>query len=345
RTTTSRTLGFALQNLDTAHRYLTERGLSEETTAEFGLGLCGKGSMTGRIVVCGNLVLDILAHPVTEPRWGATTLVDNIQQQLGGNAGSTSYTLARLGTPVGIVTLTGSDAAARTLLETLSKAGVDVSMVQQVDAPTSTAISLIRPDGERALLYHLGAAAEHFTAFELPADATHFHLAAVFRMRHLRRIAPDLLRRAKEGGLSTSLDAQWDTEGEWMKILAPSLPYTDFALMNEEEAHMLTGVSEPDRAAEVLRHRGAKHVIIKLGAKGCWVDGAVVPGYAVKAVDTTGAGDCFTAGFLAALHRGLPLFEAARIANAVGAQSVQRVGATAGILDWNETLRLSHQPV
>ena len=293
----------------------------------------------GRVVVCGNVVFDILAHPVEEVRWQATTLIESVSQQPGGNAGSTSCALGILGTPVSIVTLAGRDAAGEAVMDRLRSVGVDLSLVQYVEAPTSIAISLIRPTGERALLYQLAAAAEDFQPFRFPPDAGHFHLAAVYRMRHLREIAPALLRRAKEAGLKTSLDTQWDTEGEWMKVLKPSLPYTDYTLMNEDEAGMLTGRTEPDAAARVLRGLGASHVVIKLGPRGCWADGETFPGFDVNAVDTTGAGDCFAGGFIAALERGFSIADASRFANAVGALAVQKIGATAGVLDWNATMR------
>jgi len=291
------------------------------------------------VVVCGNVVFDILARPVDEVRWGATSVISSVEQQLGGNAGSTSYAIAKLGVPVTLATLVGRDAAGETVLGHLRSAGVDLSLAQYVDAPTSIAISLIRRNGERALLYQLGAASEDFRPFELPAGTTHFHLAAVYRMRHLRVAAPGLLKRAKEAGLRTSLDAQWDTEGEWMKVLAPSLPYCDYTLMNEDEAAQLTGSSDPETAARALRERGARHIVIKLGARGCWADGEEIPGHRVEAVDTTGAGDCFVGGFIAALERGMSIREAARVANAVGALAVQRVGATAGVTGWDETLK------
>jgi sugar/nucleoside kinase (ribokinase family) len=112
----------------------------------------------------------------------------------------------------------------------------------------------------------------------------------------------------------------------------------DYALMNEDEARLLTGFAEPSDAARVLREHGATHVVIKLGARGCWADGVEIPGYKVDAVDTTGAGDCFSGGFIAALQRGMGVEEAARFANAVGALAVRKVGATAGVLDWDSTL-------
>ena len=71
------------------------------------------------------------------------------------------------------------------------------------------------------------------------------------------------------------------------------------------------------------------------------MDGHLAPGFRVNAVDTTGAGDCFAGGFLAALQRGMTLPEAARIANRVGALSVQSLGATAGLLGWESTLALA----
>ena len=292
------------------------------------------------VVVCGNTVYDILARPVEEIRWGATTIVESVERQLGGNAGSTSYTLAKLGTPVSIVTLVGRDATAETVLGHLSAAGVDLSLVQYVDAPTSIAISLIRGNGERALLYQLGAASEDFRDFTLPPGTTHFHIAAVYRMRHLRTAAPAFLKRARDAGIRTSLDTQWDTLGEWMKVLAPSLPFADYTLLNEDEARMLTGFTDPPSAAQALRDHGAKHVVIKLGPRGCWADGVYIPGHSVEALDTTGAGDCFSGGFIAALERGLSVEDAAGFANAVGALAVQKVGATAGVLDWDSTQAL-----
>jgi sugar/nucleoside kinase (ribokinase family) len=261
-----------------------------------------------------------------------------VEQQLGGNAGSTSYTLGKLGIPVSIATLVGHDAAAETVLGKLGAVGVDLSLVQRVDSPTSIAIALIRGNGQRALLYQLGAASEDFRPFLLPSDATHFHIAAVYRMRHLRQIAPELLKNAREAGLQTSLDTQWDTEDEWMKVLEPSLPWADYTLLNEDEALHLTGHTDPAGAARTLRDLGATNVVIKLGARGCWANGIRIEGHTVNVVDTTGAGDCFAGGFIAAMQRGMTVVEAARFANAVGALAVGRVGATAGVLDWDTTV-------
>ena len=74
-----------------------------------------------RVVVCGNVVFDILARPVEEVRYEATTIVETVEQQLGGNAGSTSYTIAKLGVPVSIASLIGRDATGDTVLQHLER--------------------------------------------------------------------------------------------------------------------------------------------------------------------------------------------------------------------------------
>jgi sugar/nucleoside kinase (ribokinase family) len=292
------------------------------------------------VCVCGNIVFDILVRPVEQLRWAATTLVDTVTQQLGGNAGSTSYTLAKLGIPTFVVTLVGRDPEAAAILARLESAGVDTSRVMPTEVPTSVAVSLVNQSGERALLYQLGASAAEFPSFPI-TGADHFHLAAVFRMKHLRTAAPDVLRHARELGMSTSVDTQWDTEDEWMKVLAPSLPSADLLFVNEDEARMLTGHHEPRAAARTLLDAGAKTVCVKLGPQGCAVFSHDLefeaPGFRVNAIDSTGAGDCFSAGYIAALQRNLPHPQAAHFANAVGALSVQKLGATAGVTDWEAT--------
>lgn len=291
------------------------------------------------------MVFDILVRPVEQLRWAATTLVETVSQQLGGNAGSTSYTLGKLGIPTFVVTLAGRDPEADAVIARLESASVNTSRLMRTDAPTSVAVSLVNQAGERALLYRLGASAEEFPSFPI-SGANHFHLAAVFRMKHLRTSAPAVLRQAKALGMTTSVDTQWDTEDEWMKVLAPSLPSTDLLFVNEDEARMLTGHGDAEAAARSLRDGGAKVVCVKLGPQGCAVFGEELrftsPGFRVSAIDSTGAGDCFSAGYLAALQRNLSHRDAARIANAVGALSVQQLGATAGVRNWDETLAWMH---
>lgn len=119
------------------------------------------------------------------------------------------------------------------------------------------------------------------------------------------------------------------------------LPHLDLLFLNEDEARMLSGSADPDEAARRMQALGATDVVIKLGPQGCAVYTSAgmtrVPGFAVNVVDTTGAGDCFVGGFLAALNFAATYAEAARFANAVGALSVQKLGAINGIRSRAET--------
>ena len=289
--------------------------------------------------MCGNVVHDVVAHRVDEPlRWGNTTLIEHIGQHLGGNAANTSYTLAKLGCAVDVLTLIGDDASGAFVRERLRAAGVGVAGAYTVSLPTSMALCLVNAQAERALLYQLGASGGAFPEpFTLTAGVTHFHLAAVFRMPYLRTHAPRYLQFAKQRGLTTSADTQWDTESGWLQVLAPSLPYIDLLFVNQDEGEMLTGTRDPQLCHARLIAAGAKDVVIKLGAQGCFASGSYIPGFAVDAVDTTGAGDCFVGAFLAAQARGMSRHDAARAANATGALSVLSRGATDGVRSWSDT--------
>jgi len=139
------------------------------------------------------------------------------------------------------------------------------------------------------------------------------------------------------------MDLAWDPSGRWMSVLEPCLPHLDFLFGNQDELGHVTGRRDPAEMAGMLRARGVGAVAVKLGDAGAFVDAAGwrgrVPAYAVEVVDTTGAGDAFCGGFLAAVLAGWEMERATRFANAVGALCVTAVGGTAGVRSREETLR------
>ena len=299
-------------------------------------------------VLCtGNIVFDMLVHPVDQLQWGATTWVETIGQSMGGNGANTSYALARLGLPVRLLSVLGDDQFGDEMLSGLRSVGVDTRGIRRVRGATPTTIALIKSGGERLFLHKPGISLE---AFPEPVEFTRwltegvswYHLANPFALPAFRPHAAETLRRARAAGLSTSLDAAWDSLGRWIEDLGPCLSHVDLLFVNEDEARMLTGLPDVSEAAKALRRAGARTVVVKLGAEGCAVfsDGVEfrAPAFEVEVLDTTGAGDCFAGAYLAAIQRGCSAAEAARMANAVGALSVRRVGAVAGLLSWDETL-------
>ena len=142
----------------------------------------------------------------------------------------------------------------------------------------------------------------------------------------------------------TSLDTVWDATGRWERLL-PSLPFVDLFVPSFGEAAAISGEHEPQAAAAWLRERGVGTIALKLGAQGCYVVGdgfeGFVPAPAVEAVDSTGAGDAFAAGFLYGSLAGWPLERAAAFANAAGALATTAVGAVEGVTGLEETSALA----
>ena len=153
----------------------------------------------------------------------------------------------------------------------------------------------------------------------------------------------DFLKKVKEMGKYTVLDTAWDSKGRWMNLLKPCMKYIDLFIPSLEEAVMLSGKEEPEEIADVFLSMGVKTVVIKLGKKGCFIkdlkgEKHLIPTYTkIKAVDTTGAGDSFVAGFLTGLTKGWNLYECGKFANAVGTHCVMAAGASTGIKSFEET--------
>jgi sugar/nucleoside kinase (ribokinase family) len=302
----------------------------------------------GGVLVSGNAVFDILVRPVDRLVWGTSTWVESIEQHMGGNGSNTSFALAKLGTPVRLLTWLGGDAYGDQLFEKLTGAGVDTRFVQRAaTAATAITVALVQSGGNRLFLHRPGVSAEAFPepiefTPELLDGISHYHLANPFALPRKRAHAAECLRRARAAGLTSSLDLAWDPLERWLADLAPWLPHVDILFATADEARRSTGLDDPAEAAAEFRRLGARTVVVKLGGEGCAVyseDGVIrSPAFEVSAVDTTGAGDCFAGGYVAALHHGCSHAEAARVANAVGALSVQRIGSTDGLLAWEETI-------
>jgi sugar/nucleoside kinase (ribokinase family) len=284
----------------------------------------------------GNAVADILARPVDHlaPPGTSQRLADAALGP-GGNSINTGIALARLGLGVRIAAAVGDDRFGQFLRERVRAEGIDdSSLVTLAGAKTSTSIVLVQATGERRLLHLRGVSgcfSDQHMDWGLVAGARLFHYASAFALPAFDGAPLErTLKHARELGCLTSVNVCWDVQGRWLPLLQPALAHTDFIFPNRDEGQQLTGESEPTAIARRLRTRGVKTVIVKLGAAGCFVESPegffTSPGFAVHPVDTTGAGDCFAAAFLAAICRGHSLAEAARYANAAGALATLGMG-------------------
>lgn len=303
-------------------------------------------SRTCDVVCLGILVADVIARPVDSlPEPGTLALVESITLRGGGCALNTSSTLAKLGLRAAALGKVGVDAFGEYVLGLIAERGVaDVGIVRDPEVPTSASVALVDSAGERTFLHVKGAnaAVRADELGEAPFRGRALHIAGALVLDALDgEPTAALLAEARRRGLHTSLDTVFDGSGRWERVL-PALPHCDLVTPGLEEARAVTGERDPARAAERLRGLGAGVAAVTGGPDGCWVSGlGHVPGSSVDAVDGTGAGDAFAAGFLYGRLAGRPLDWCARFANAAGALATTAVGAFEGVGDLSATLRLA----
>jgi sugar/nucleoside kinase (ribokinase family) len=282
----------------------------------------------------------VLGEDVTPEFGQQEKLVSTISLVVGGSAAITAIAAARLGLRVALAATIGADPAGDFMVGQLRAAGVDTAPVRVLPGEATGMTVALSRGADRAIITATGAMAA-LTAGDVPPDlirrARHVHVSSYFLLE--QSLGPGLaglLAEARAGGATTSLDTNWDPAGRWGgDQLRAALAHTDLLLPNEAEARHLSGKPTLRAAVAALTGMGPR-IVVKLGANGALsaaggelhrielraaVDAAVV--------DTTGAGDCFNAGLIAGLLRGLDLPAAARLGCAVGTASTWAVGGTA----------------
>jgi sugar/nucleoside kinase (ribokinase family) len=305
-----------------------------------------------KVLCAGEINVDLVLQGYTEfPTPGKEVLVRDCQLVLGSATAIMAMGLARLGTPVAFVGRVGDDVWGRYCLEDMASRGIDLARVIRGGGPrTGITVSITHP-GDRALVTYLGAIAA-LTGADVPdaamAGLDHLHASSFYFQEGLRPDLPDVFARAGRAGLTTSLDTGFDPSGRWDGGLRETLRQTDLFFPNEVELQALTGCPDPEEGLRALAN-GRTRVVAKLGADGAMAleGGRVVhvPAYPVQAVDTTGAGDSFNAGFLHRWLQGAPLEDCLRLGAACGALSTLALGGTAAqpTLDEAEALVRGHR--
>ena len=290
-----------------------------------------------RIVVVGELNVDIIAVGTDGlPVLGREILASDIAVFPGSSSGNCASGLARLGNDVLYIGKVGDDDFGRLMTRSLESRGIDTSAVI-VDPGIRTGITIsIAAENDRAMVTYLGSIeAFHIEDVDrsLLDGRDHLHVSSFFLQRGLTPHCPELFAMAKEKGLTTSLDLGWDTFGKWNGTLWKVLPYADLFVPNETEIAMITGEKDAEKALKKVAPKVGL-AVVKLGPEGAMAfsNGKIIrrPAFEAHVVDTTGAGDAFTAGFVHAYLHGLTLEDALDLANACGALCVERSGAWTG---------------
>jgi sugar/nucleoside kinase (ribokinase family) len=284
-----------------------------------------------RPLVLGDVMLDVVAR-LSGPLAPGSDSHAVIRFHGGGSAANTAAWLAATGAEPLLAGRVGDDERGRSVRDELRAAGVEAALGIDPELPTGTCIVLVGPDGERTMAPDAGAndaLSDDDVPDDLLAAAGHLHVAGYALLRSgSRTAARAAISRALERGMSVSVDPSSAA------LLSPEfLDHADGAgllLPNVEEARMLSGEHDPERAGRALAARFGE-VVVTLGAEGAlWTDGResvrceAVPVEAV--VDSTGAGDAFAAGLLAARMDGAAPDEALAAGARLAARAVSQPG-------------------
>lgn len=304
-------------------------------------------------VVClGELLIDFV--PAAPSDSGAYPTM--FHQAPGGAPANVAVGLVRLGKSSAFMGQVGNDMFGRFLAATLRSASVDVSPLRFTNAAhTMLAFVSLAANGEREFLFYGNPSADMLFA---PADVdeTAIRCARVLHFGSIdliwepsRAATQHAIGVARQHGLGVSYDPNlrlnlWPDAQSARKGVRLGLDQAEIVKIAAEEAEFLTGIDDPLRAARSLWHPNMLLMVVTLGAAGCiWVtpnDHGMVPGFSVEAVDTTGAGDAFTAGLLSGLldspnlrPDSANIVSICRRANAMGALTTTRRGAIPAMPD------------
>lgn len=307
--------------------------------------------MTFDLICIGIALVDSIIRGFNpEPVSASGYVAESCSLNAGGEAVNASVAASKLGLKAGILCALGNDAAGEMVLDVLRKGGVDTrSVVRTAATPVTT--MFVRQDGTRKSITNQA----HRFNFHPEKDSALFTDAKAVLLGSLFRMPFDdpavvhaVVSAAKTAGQLVFADTKIPNFRRLtLTDLRDSLPQIDWITPNEDEARFFTGKEDPEEAADIFLENGVKNVIIKLGGKGCLLKNretvlrlAALP---VQAVDATGAGDNFVAGFISEILRGAGPEGALRFANACGAVCTTAIGAGTALKDREQVLRMMNK--
>lgn len=292
--------------------------------------------MTGSVIIVGSVNADLIVRVPRLPAPGETVIGGSFSRVGGGKGANAAVAAARLGAPVRIVALLGDDDLGRVSRDELRAEGVDVSALETGASPTGVALILVDEHAENLIAVASGANAE-LSGREVTAALATVEADTAVVLANL-----EVPMGAVEAAAATA------TERGWRFVLDPaparSVPpslvrHCDVLTPNEHEALTLGYAS-----VDALLDAGAAAVVVTRGGAGVDLHRPGLPvhhqaAFSVEAVDTTGAGDAFSAALSVSLAAGRDLEEAVRVAAAVGALATRAMGARGSLPDRGELER------
>ena len=285
------------------------------------------------VVVVGSINMDLVARAPRIALAGETLIGTGFETTPGGKGANQAVAVARLGYPVAMVGMVGEDVFGQALLDNLGHAGVDTGAAARIDGPSGVAQIQVAADGQNSIIVVPGANGRVEPSYIYQHERLIRSAGMVLCQLELPiETVASTLELCASASVPVMLDpapAAALPESAW--------PRVTWFTPNESEAALYVGRDLPvgDSAKQLLA-KGVKGVVLKRGREGAYVyaaggKDAFVPAFAVKAIDTVGAGDCFNGAFAVGLLEGFDPVRAARFASAAAAISVTRRGAQASM--------------
>ncbi|MBN1459225.1 MAG: ribokinase, partial [Armatimonadetes bacterium] len=288
-----------------------------------------------RVLVVGSVNMDLIVRCRRVPGPGQTVHGEDLVVVGGGKGANQAVAASRLGADTTFIGRVGEDDFGDRLHHALEHEGVDVhAVMRDPEAPSGVALILLEEDGQNRIVV-MGGANNRLDDTDIRAARTLLKQTDILLMQLEipLTVVAEVARAARKLGVRSVLDAgPATTAAAELGIVG----LFDVLSPNESETEVLTDIrvnslDDASRAAARLRDMGAQEVVIKLGAQGAYWQGAEgdqhVPGFPVEPVDTTAAGDAFTACLAVSLGLGRPVLDCIRRANAAGALACLRLGA------------------
>lgn len=299
----------------------------------------------GKILVIGSLNIDMVMKVDHMPTVGETILCDGMKLVAGGKGANQACAAGRLGTDVTMLGAIGNDSHGEMQRDSLQRSGVDVSgLITKERVSTGTAFITVNKEGNNSIVVVQGANAQ-FTPEDIEAhrDLLEECEIVILQLEIPMDTVLYAVKLARTLGKTVILDPAPVPEHFPEELYQ----YVDIIKPNESELSRLTGIADTqnhlEEAVQIVKDHGVKNVLVTLGGDGVYLDTenespVHIPAKKVEVVDTTAAGDSFTAALAAMLLEGKTLKEAAEFANQVSAIVVTREGAQDSIPTLQEVL-------
>jgi sugar/nucleoside kinase (ribokinase family) len=303
------------------------------------------------VSVIGELNIDIILNGNnTFPKIGKEILAKQMNITLGSSAAIFASNLSSLGANVAFLGKLGKDAFGDMVIQTLENNGVYTGSIQQHEELQTGATVVLNFGEDRAMITHPGAM-EHLSAEDIDwtvvSASSHLHFSSFFIQKGIQKDIAAIFKEAKNLGLTTSFDMQWDPAEKWDIDLKEILPHVDIFLPNETELLQITGcIAIPEAIAQIEPF--ANIVVVKQGNKGstAFMNGRSLfqPAFLNdNVIDAIGAGDSFNAGFVYKFIQRQPLERCQEFGNIIGAVSTTAAGGTTAFNDKQNILKTAKE--